>query len=144
MPNKTDPIVETIHAKHVFSQDELVDLSRELGRTCNDINTLESEKSAVTKDFASRIETKEIRRDSLVDKVTSGYEMRPTECLVMLDPKNRSKDYFRRDSFGLPGDFVERREMTQADFQLVLPNTEAEKSEIAKSVTSDPEVSPKE
>src|SRR6185295_4616706 len=112
MPKKTDTqIVETIHAKHTFSQDELVDLSRELGRTCNDINTLESEKSAVTKDFGSRIETKEIRRDSLVDKVTSGYEMRPTECIVVLDPANRSKDYFRRGTDGAKGDFVERREM---------------------------------
>ncbi len=125
MTKKPDaPIVETIHAKHTFSQDELVDLSRELGRTCNDINTLESEKSAVTKDFGFRIETKEIRRDSLVDKVTSGYEMRPTECIVVLDPKNRSKDYFRREPEGEKGEFVERREMTQADFQLPLPATE--------------------
>ena len=67
------PIEETIHAKHVFSQEELLELSRDLGRTCTAINTLESEKSAVTKDFGSRIETNEIKRDSLVDKVTSGY-----------------------------------------------------------------------
>lgn len=127
MPKKPDTqIIETIHAKHTFSQDELVDLSRELGRTCNDINTLESEKSAVTKDFGFRIETKEIRRDSLVDKVTSGYEMRPTECIVALDPPNRSKDYFRRDKEGAKGEFVERREMTQADFQLPLPATETQ------------------
>ena len=33
------PITETIHAKHVFSQDELIDLSRELGRTCTLIAT---------------------------------------------------------------------------------------------------------
>ena len=125
MPDKSDPkIIETIHAQHTFSPAELVDLSRELGRTCNDINTLESEKSAVAKDFGSRIETKEIRRDSLVDKVTSGYEMRPTECVVVLDPKNRSKDYFRTEPDGTPGEFVERREMTAADFQLPLPAVE--------------------
>ena len=92
---ETDTIIETIHAKHEFSQDELLELSRSLGRTCTEISKLESEKSAVTKDFSFRIETKEIQRDSLVGKVTSGYEMRPTECVVVLDPKNRSKDYFR-------------------------------------------------
>ena len=124
MKKDNKPIIETIHAKHVFSQEELLELSRDLGRTCTAINTLESEKSAVTKDFGSRIETNEIKRDSLVDKVTSGYEMRPTDCLVVFDPKNRSKDYFRVDSLGLAGEFVERREMTQADFQLALLNTE--------------------
>ena len=126
MKDKTKPITEVIHAKHIFAQEELLELSRDLGRTCTAINTLESEKSAVTKDFSSRIETNEIKRDSLVDKVTSGYEIRPTDCIVVLDPKNRSKDYFRVTSMGLPGDFVERREMTTSDFQLVLPETEGD------------------
>lgn len=125
---KIPDIVETIHAKHTFSQDELIEVSRSLGRTCTEIATLESEKSAVTKDFASRIETKEIMRDSLVDKVSSGYEFRPTECVIVFDPKNRSKDYMRRNGDGEPGEFVERREMTAADFQLALPVAEADKA----------------
>lgn len=124
--NKNEQIIDNIHAKHTFSPDELLDLSRELGRTCTEITKLESEKSAVTKDFASRIETKEIHRDSLVDRVTSGYEMRPTDCIVVMDPKNRSKDYFRIGPDGSKGEFVERREMTQADFQLNIPETSKE------------------
>ena len=119
-----DQIIETIHAKHTFSQEELLDLSRDLGRTCTEINTLEQQKIAVTKDFSSRIETQEIKRDRLVDNVTSGYEMRPTECIVVMDPKNRSKDFFRLMPKGMQGEFVERREMTQADFQLALPAVE--------------------
>ena len=118
------PITENIFAKHIFSQEELLDLSRELGRTCTAISTLESEKSAVAKDFASRVETLEIKRDSLVDNVTSGYRMQPADCLVIMDPKNRSKDYFLLNADGSQGEFVERREMTQADFQLALPATE--------------------
>jgi hypothetical protein len=43
-----------------------------------------------------------------------------------MDPKNRAKDYFRRDTDGANGEFVERREMTHADFQLPLPATEGE------------------
>lgn len=125
-PKKNEPVIENIHAKHTFTQEELLELSRELGRTCTEITKLESEKSAVTKDFASRIETKEIHRDGLVDRVTSGYEMRPTDCIVVFDPKNRSKDYFRAGVDGEKGEFVERREMTQADFQLALPETEKE------------------
>lgn len=124
MKKTADPIIETIHAKHVFSQVERLELSLQLGRTCTEINTLEQQKSAVTKDFASRIETEEIKRDSLVEKVTSGYEMRPTDCIVVLDPKNRSKDFFRMNKEGQAGDFIERREMTQADFQLTLPAVE--------------------
>lgn len=127
MKNQPVEITETIHAKHTFSQDELLELSRGLGRTCTEISQLESEKSAVTKDFGFRIETKEIQRDSLVDKVTSGYEMRPTDCVVVFDVKNRSKDYFRRLVDGQVGEFVERREMSQADFQLALPKIETEK-----------------
>jgi hypothetical protein len=122
-PKTPTEIKETIHAKHVFSNEERLELSLELGRTCTQINVLEAEKSAVTKDFGGRIETQEIKRDSLVEKVTSGYEMRPTDCIVVLDPPNRSKDYFREQSDGTRGDFVERREMTQADFQLTIPET---------------------
>ena len=121
---KDKPIIETIHARHTFTHDELLELSRELGRTCTEINRLEQEKSAVGKDFGARIETQEIKRDGLIDNVTSGYAMVPTDCIVVLDPKNRSKDYFRRDAGGYPGEFVERREMSQADFQMALPATE--------------------
>jgi hypothetical protein len=39
-------------------------------------------------------------------------------------PKNRSKDYFKQNPDGTKGDFVERREMSPADFQLTLPETE--------------------
>lgn len=121
-----EPVKETIFAQHTFSQEELVELSKELGRTCSDVAQLEAQKSAATKDFGGRIETKEIHRDSLVEKVTSGYEMRETECWVVFDPKNRSKDYFKVTPDGGTGAFVERREMTQADFQLALPAVEPE------------------
>jgi hypothetical protein len=46
MKKENKPITEVIHAKHIFAQEELLDLSRELGRTCTAINTLEQEKSA--------------------------------------------------------------------------------------------------
>lgn len=114
---KNEPIKETIHAKHEFTTQERLELSLELGRTCSNHTRLEQEKSAVMKDFNSRIETEEIKRDSLVTKVTSGYEMRPTPCIVILDPKNRSKDYFKMTPDGDAGEFVERREMTEADEQ---------------------------
>lgn len=116
-------ILETIHAKHVFTDGEINELARQLARTNSEIGTLEAEKSAVSKDFAGRIETKEIHRGSLSANINNGYEMRPTECLVELDPKNRSKDYYRREKDGSKGEFLERREMTQADFQLSLPAT---------------------
>jgi hypothetical protein len=133
MKNKTlEPIIENIYARHTFTEPELVELSRELGRTCTAISKLESEKSAVTKDFASRIETQEIKRDGLVDNVTSGYAIRPTDCIVIIDPKNRSKDYFKFGPDGEKGDFVERREMNQSDFQLSLPATEAAGKDGAK------------
>jgi hypothetical protein len=122
---KDKQLIEEIFAKHVFSQVELLELSRELGRTCTQISKLESEKSAVTKDFGGRIESQEIKRDGLVDNVTSGYRMQPTNCIVVFDPKNRSKDYFKQNPDGTKGDFVERREMSQADFQIELSGTES-------------------
>jgi len=127
MPKTPKPIIEQIYARHTFSEPELLDLSRELGRTCSEINQLEQQKSAVGKDFSARIETQEIKRDGLIDNVTSGYAMKLTNCIVTLDPKNRSKDFHKQNPDGTPGGFVERREMTQADFQLVLPETESDK-----------------
>lgn len=53
--------------------------------------------------------------------------MRPTECFVVMDVPNYSKDYMRRNADGTIGEFVERREMTQADFQLALPKIDPEK-----------------
>ena len=132
MKKTQNPIIENIYSKHVFTQEELLDISRELGRTCTEINTLEQQKSAVTKDFASRIETQEIKRDGLVDNVTSGYAMRPTDCIVVMDPKNRSKDYFKLEANDIIGEYVERREMTQADFQLSLPAVDANGKDGAK------------
>lgn len=117
-------IIETLHAKHTFTDAEINEIARELARTNSEINTLEAEKSAVAKDFAGRIETKEIHRGSLSADINNGYKMKPTECIVVMDPKNRSKDYHRRDADGEKGEFVERREMTQADFQLPLAGTE--------------------
>ena len=121
---KVKTIIEEIYARHTFTEPELLELSRELGRTCNAINKLESEKSACTKDFGGRIETQEIKRDGLVDNVTSGYSMKLTTCIVTLDVKNRSKDFHKQNPDGTPGEFVERRKMTPADFQLVLPETD--------------------
>jgi hypothetical protein len=126
-PKTPEPIIEEIYARHTFTEPELLVLSRDLGRTCSEINQLEQQKSAVGKDFAVRIETQEIKRDALIDNVTSGYAMKLTNCIVVMSPKNRSKDYFRVDPYGLPGEFIERREMTQADFQLALPETEGDK-----------------
>jgi hypothetical protein len=123
MKQKPDQIIETIQARHTFNDTEKIELSLELSRTCSSVNSLEQEKSAITKDYAGRIGTAEIKRDSLVEKIISGYEMRPTDCIVIMDPKNRSKDFFRIHD-GLPGEFVERREMTAADFQLTLPEVE--------------------
>lgn len=117
-------IIEVIQARHTFSDTEKIELSLELSRTCSQVNSLEQEKSAITKDYAGRIGTAEIKRDSLVEKIISGYEMKPTDCIVTLDPTNRSKDYHRKNPNNTKGEFVERREMTQADFQLALPNTE--------------------
>ena len=93
MPKTPKPIIEQIYARHTFSEPELLDLSRELGRTCSEINQLEQQKSAVGKDFSARIETQEIKRDGLIDNVTSGYAMKLTNCIVTLDPKNRSKSF---------------------------------------------------
>ena len=125
MKDKTnEPIIEEIYAKHVYSESELLEVSAELGRVCKGINTLEDEKSAVSKDFSSRIETQEIKRDGLIENLNNRYVLRKTDCIVVMSPKNRSKDYFRVDTLGLPGEFVERREMSQDDFQLALPATE--------------------
>ena len=123
-PKTPEIIIENIFDRHVFTEPELLELSRELGRTCNAINKLEAEKSACTKDFGGRIETQEIKRDGLVENVTSGYAMQPTDCIVTFDPKNKSKDYHKQNADGSKGEFVERREMSQADFQLALPATE--------------------
>jgi hypothetical protein len=124
MKKTPEPIIENIFAKHIYSESELLEVSADLGRVCKGINTLEGEKSAVSKDFASRIETQEIKRDGLIENLNNRYVMRETDCIVTLDPKNRSKDYHKQNPDGTPGDFVERREMTQADFQLALPETE--------------------
>ena len=121
---ETPVVKETIQAKHTFTQDERNELGMELSRTCRAIGTMEEEKAATAKDYAGRIQIAEIKRDSLVEKIASGYEMRSTECAVTFYPTNRSKDYWRLNLDGTRGEFIERREMTTSDFQLTIPDGE--------------------
>lgn len=122
--NTKKEILETIPAQYFFNDVEKLELGLKLGNGTAKLSELEGQKKSVTADFNGQIESVKAQIGSLSQKVTSGYEMRETECVVTFDPKSNTKHYHNRRT----GEFVRSAEMTRADYQFNLPVEESQPS----------------
>lgn len=122
MPKKTSkkteeaPVIERIPAKHVFTMEERDAMGRDLAARFQSINELTAEKSSMNKDFASRIEAEELAANRCALYLRDGFMMKDTECQVTFDWDGNTKEFTRTEN----GEFVERREITHSDRQLLL------------------------
>ncbi|HEX2881221.1 MAG TPA: hypothetical protein VHO25_16950, partial [Polyangiaceae bacterium] len=95
-------------------------------------NELEEKKKQVTADLKAQVEAAQAEVNLLSTKISNGYEMRETECVVTFDPKNSSKDYHVKKT----GVFAKRAEMTKQDFQITM-RFEKEREAAAKRAAED-------
>lgn len=114
MKTTPEPIIEHIDVQHDFSITEIGEIARRAALANQRVQELEEKKKQITKDYAAQVEAAQAELNSLSTKISNGYEMRETECVVTLDPKNSSKDYHIKKS----GVFARRAEMTKNDFQI--------------------------
>jgi hypothetical protein len=112
--------IETIEAKHDFSDPEKIGLLEELSRAHHEAGELKEQAKHSATEWKNRIKSIENKISTISNKATSGYEFRPTECRVEFDTKKEKKTYFNKKT----GEKVETRDMTPADFELPLFKTE--------------------
>lgn len=112
--------IETIEAKHVFDDQEMLVMLQLLSQAHHQVSELKDQAKHSATEWKNRIKAVENTISSFANKATSGYELQPTECRVEFDTKKEKKTYFNKKT----GEKVETRDMTPADFELPLFKTE--------------------
>jgi hypothetical protein len=93
---KPEPIkIETISARHEFDETEKSKLGLKLAELNQQKTRTEEEKKAVVSQWATKVKTIQSEIGDLSAKISSGFEMRPTECEVHFDWKTGKKTYIR-------------------------------------------------
>lgn len=98
---KADNVTEELCKKHLackLSNDELLEVGRELARKENEKLALDDEKKKATAEFSSR--EKSIKADIGVftHKVTTGEEHKDVECKYVINWSDRSRQLIRLDT----------------------------------------------
>ncbi len=120
--NTPEEVTETILAAYIFTDEEKQLLGEDLARENANWNELEDQRKQANSDFKARQDASNALINSLTQKINSGQELRPTECVVTFDPKARTKTFTNART----NEFVKRAEMTAADFQLTLDERKSE------------------
>jgi hypothetical protein len=108
--------------RHQFTNEELLEVARQLAEASGRRNTLEAEKSAITKQYASSIADVERAIDDKAAKVSQGYEFRMIDCTIKFDfPHPGHKTVVRNDT----GEHIDTTAMTAEEKQMKLDQIEA-------------------
>lgn len=86
--------------KYDFSNEERLELGRDLSQMNQKLRQLEDEKKSVVSEFGSRIAIVKEQISSLSDKVASGYEMRDTIVTIDYHMPERGKKTLTRTDTG--------------------------------------------
>lgn len=116
-PKQPDPVIEQIEVRYNFTIEEIGEIARKMSAANQRVQEFEERKKQQAADLKAQIDLAQAEVNSLAWKVSNGYEMRMTDCVVTFDPKNESKDYHVKRT----GEFVTRRAMDRRDFELSLP-----------------------
>lgn len=113
--------------KHEFTQEERNEMAKSLARTFGELRGVHSEFDQVKASFKSRIAEKESTIEKLSTDTMNGFDMRNIECVVVLRPKDKKKDFFKADGFNeeAPGKPLLIEDMTLNDFQQELIEAES-------------------
>jgi hypothetical protein len=121
----TDPRIKERPIKKLLrvelTEEEKRELAEGMAEKQAELESLEDEKKAVAKDYASRIESTqgEIRRKSSIYR--QGWEVRETDCVEIMDYNRAEVRIVRLDT----SEVLNRRKMTQDELTLPLPVEDA-------------------
>src|SRR5688500_14551547 len=108
------PHIETIDAEYRFSDGEKLELAQRLAHHNTQFSELEDRKKTIASEMKGQIELAQANINSLSTKITNGYELRPTDCVVSFDAKSNTKHYHHART----GAYLRSAEMTKADYQM--------------------------
>ena len=100
-----------------LTKEELDELAGKLAEDQLELQELEDQKKAVTKDFGSRIEVVQARIRSGSNTFLQRWEMREVECVEVKD-FTRGECYSKRMD---TGEVIKRRKLTSAELERELP-----------------------
>lgn len=87
------------YLKYTFTEKELLEIGRNLGRSSHEIGRLEGELDAFKKQMNAQIARLEADQSVLAQQVTNGYEMRQIACEVRFNvPESKLKTIVRLDT----------------------------------------------
>ncbi len=109
-----DNLTETIYTRHSFSEKEMLELSQKMAGAEAAISRKTEELKSVSTTIKADMAVQESILHGCAEKLRSGYEMRPRECLVDYTTKGMVK-YVDKET----GEVLEERPITQ-DEQLRL------------------------
>lgn len=126
--------LETIQARHDFTEAEKSELGLKLAGLTQEKTRVEEEKKVAMSQWTTRI--KGIQNDIAANsgKISSGFEMRDTECEVHFDWKAGKKTYVRKSD----GKEIETRKIEEPERQQHLFEEEQAKNPAPKIVPLKP------
>lgn len=83
--------------KHVFSEEEKMDLAEKMAHAVIEKNEAEEGMKAASTQFKSQIDRAKADISSCASKINMGYEMREVECVKDMDYKNNTVTIIRLD-----------------------------------------------
>ena len=111
----------TESVRYAFDQSELVDIARSQARHMNDKAALEEQFDQLRADHKGKLARVEVDVSSCTRRITSGYEMRTVDCLVLkFRPDGDHTLVVRTDS----GRVVRKRRLAADEKQLKLTTEE--------------------
>ena len=109
--------------RHPLTIDQIVEAGKELAETQREACQLEDDFKSVRDEWKARISAMEARMTTVAGRISRGYDMKDTECTVVMDtPVPGFKTCLRDDT----GEKVWVRDMTESDKQLTLKLEEQE------------------
>jgi len=100
--------------EYFFSDEEKIDMSKQLAAEIQNKQKLEDSKKAVVSQYGSQINEKQEGINQLANKLASGYEFRKIGCSIQWHTPDRNKKTIVREDTG--AEWVER--MTEYDHDL--------------------------
>ena len=84
-----------------------------MGRTQNEMKSLQDRLKEVSTDFKAKIAQKEATLNVLSICISNGYEYRDVDCYYYFRPADSKKDVVRTDT----GETISTEQMSKTDFQ---------------------------
>lgn len=113
-PAKIDKAVrkENYNFQYFFTEEELKAKSKQLAKSCAELDSIEDELKTVKAQFKSRTEAKQAEVNLLSNHINNGHEWLFKTCVVQYDFDRGRKCYF------FEGVLVGEEKMSAADYQL--------------------------